>query len=330
MDPLIYLRFWFFLWKELSPGVLRIWSSSVVFGSFVVLPWVFSVYFLPLLGDIFQLLFSIRIFFCCCSLLPTRPSHRSFFLFISILFLLHGFIHSFTSSGTFILWLIAFFSPSWHCLHFLWILVFLLALISVFEFWQLSSNIWPSLGWWLAWGVSDDKAEKKLFSRVRLVHWRRISVVLEGPVSVSALVLLQGSCWWVAKLCPTHCHSVDCSRPGSSVHGISQARILEWVAVSFSRGSSRSRDRICTPALAGGLLTCRWATEEAPCSLRLTCSLLCLVSPRAESLCVSPESASASGLFGDVIVASTDRICVAIWVFTACTLLFCWTQISCR
>ena len=41
----------------------------------------------------------------------------------------------------------------------------------------------------------------------------------------------------------TLCHPMDCSPPGSSVCGISQARILEWVAISFSRGSSRSRDR---------------------------------------------------------------------------------------
>ena len=37
----------------------------------------------------------------------------------------------------------------------------------------------------------------------------------------------------VAQLCPTLCDPVDCSSPGSSIHGISQARILEWVAVSF-------------------------------------------------------------------------------------------------
>ena len=46
---------------------------------------------------------------------------------------------------------------------------------------------------------------------------------------------------------------MDCSPPGSSVHGISQARILEWVAISFSRGSSRPRDWTWVPALAGGL-----------------------------------------------------------------------------
>ena len=43
--------------------------------------------------------------------------------------------------------------------------------------------------------------------------------------------------------------AVDCSLPGSSVHGILQARILEWVAISFSRGSSRTRDRTWSPAL---------------------------------------------------------------------------------
>ena len=40
------------------------------------------------------------------------------------------------------------------------------------------------------------------------------------------------------KLCPTPCDPMDCSLPGSSVHRILQARILEWVAISFSRVSS--------------------------------------------------------------------------------------------
>ena len=45
-------------------------------------------------------------------------------------------------------------------------------------------------------------------------------------------------CYLVTKLCLTLCNSLECSPPGSSVHGILQARILEWVAISFSRGSS--------------------------------------------------------------------------------------------
>ena len=48
---------------------------------------------------------------------------------------------------------------------------------------------------------------------------------------------------------------MDCSPPGSSVHGISQARILEWVAISFYRGSSQQRKQTHVPALAGGFLT---------------------------------------------------------------------------
>ena len=46
----------------------------------------------------------------------------------------------------------------------------------------------------------------------------------------------------VAQSYPTLCDPVDCSPPGSSAHRILQARILEWVAISFSRGSSRPRD----------------------------------------------------------------------------------------
>ena len=44
------------------------------------------------------------------------------------------------------------------------------------------------------------------------------------------------------KSCPTLCDPMECSLPGSSVHGIFQARVLEWVAISFSRGSSQPRD----------------------------------------------------------------------------------------
>ena len=52
------------------------------------------------------------------------------------------------------------------------------------------------------------------------------------------------SCCSVVKSCLTLCHLMDCSPPGSSDHGISQVRMLEWVAISFSRGSSRPRDQI--------------------------------------------------------------------------------------
>ena len=47
----------------------------------------------------------------------------------------------------------------------------------------------------------------------------------------------------VTQLCPTLCDPTDCSLPGSSVHRISQSRIQKWIAISFSRGSSRPRDQ---------------------------------------------------------------------------------------
>ena len=55
----------------------------------------------------------------------------------------------------------------------------------------------------------------------------------------------------VAQSCLTLCDPVDCSPPGSSIPGILQARILEWVAISFSRGSSQPRDRTQVSHIAG-------------------------------------------------------------------------------
>ena len=57
-------------------------------------------------------------------------------------------------------------------------------------------------------------------------------------------------------LCLTLCDPMDCSLPGSSVHGISQATRLEWVAISCSRGSSLTRDGICIPL--------HWQAESLP------------------------------------------------------------------
>ena len=66
----------------------------------------------------------------------------------------------------------------------------------------------------------------------------------------------------VAQSCPTLCDPVDCSLPGFSVHGIFQARVPEWVAISFSRGSSRPRDRTPDSHILGRSFTL-WATREA-------------------------------------------------------------------
>ena len=101
---------------------------------------------------------------------------------------------------------------------------------------------------------------------LRTVSWgywasQRLSCRLPGcPVLLFPSQVFFPGCL-VAKSCPTLCDPMDCSPLGSSVHGISQASILEWVAISFSRRSSPPRDstRIC--CIARPILYC-WATRE--------------------------------------------------------------------
>ena len=77
----------------------------------------------------------------------------------------------------------------------------------------------------------------------------------------------------VAQSCPTVCNPMDHSLPSSSVYGILQARIREWVAVPFSRGSSQPRDWSQISCIANGFFTL-WDTREAP-----KCSSKYLISP---------------------------------------------------
>ena len=75
----------------------------------------------------------------------------------------------------------------------------------------------------------------------------------------------------VAQSCPTLCNPMGCSPPGSSVHWIFQARVLEWVAISFSRGSSWLRDWTRVSCIVSRRFTV-WATraktwEQPTCSL---------------------------------------------------------------
>ena len=62
-------------------------------------------------------------------------------------------------------------------------------------------------------------------------------------------------CVLVAQSCPTLCDPLDCSPPGPSVHGILQARMLEWVAIPFSRRSSQPRDQTLISGILGGFFT---------------------------------------------------------------------------
>ena len=75
------------------------------------------------------------------------------------------------------------------------------------------------------------------------------------------------ACWCaevkvlVTQLSPTLCEPMDCSLPDSSVHGILQARILDCVAIPFSRGSSWPRDQTQVSCIVGRFFTI-WATRE--------------------------------------------------------------------
>ena len=82
--------------------------------------------------------------------------------------------------------------------------------------------------------------------------WRILAWVI-GLKSYSVLV---------AQSRPTLCDPMDCRLPGFPVHGILQARILEWVAIPFSRGSSQPRDRTQVSRIAGRFFTI-WTTREA-------------------------------------------------------------------
>ena len=89
------------------------------------------------------------------------------------------------------------------------------------------------------------------------------------------------------------------SPPGSSVHGILQAKILEWVAIVFSRGSFRPRDRTQVPCIAGRFFTI-WAIREAQnkkeaiqklhwkCPLKLSLRLFLVLAVDGSSQCISP------------------------------------------
>ena len=70
-------------------------------------------------------------------------------------------------------------------------------------------------------------------------------------------LVCQIQCWWLFScyIVSNSCNPMDCSLPGSSVHGILQARILEWVAISFSRESSQPRNQTQVSCIASRFFT---------------------------------------------------------------------------
>ena len=132
------------------------------------------------------------------------------------------------------------------------------------------------------------------------------------------------------QLCLTLWDPMDCSPPGSSVHGILQTRILKWVALPTSRESSQPRDRrqvSLSPALASGFFTTS-ATWEAPtnkdwlplvvlCSVAELCLILC------KPMNCNPPDSSVHGIFQAKILEW-----VAISYSRGSSWPWDWTQLS--
>ena len=97
--------------------------------------------------------------------------------------------------------------------------------------------------------------------------------------------------------CPTLCNPMDCNLPHFSVHGIFQARVLEWVAISFPRGSSQPRDGTWVSHIVGRRFTI-WATREVTLLLKYG---LCLITQSCLTLCDPMDcSLPASSVRGDL------------------------------
>ena len=156
------------------------------------------------------------------------------------------------------------------------------------KWWPVSYCLWSHWRYqhWMGWAGGDFFSHllmagvraRKCISRAEMCQGARgllkgglrmFPGVWEGQVLghssgiIGLLLLGIGCCCLVTESRPdSFCDPVDCSPPGSSVHGISQARILEWVATSFSRGSSQPRDWTRVSCIGR-----RRATWEAPTEL---------------------------------------------------------------
>ena len=90
----------------------------------------------------------------------------------------------------------------------------------------------------------------------------------------------------VTQSCPTLCNPLDCSPPGSSVNGILQARILQWVAISFSTGSSQPRDHTRSPTLQADSLQSEPPGKPTKINPPLNCEVAAHYQPLTESTTV--------------------------------------------
>ena len=96
------------------------------------------------------------------------------------------------------------------------------------------------LAWRIPW-TEEPGGLQSMWSQ-RVGH-DRVTVHSHSPQQQQSIIQTNPDLVWrahvlFARSCPTLCNHMDCSPPGSSVHGILQVRIPEWVAIPFSRGSS--------------------------------------------------------------------------------------------
>ena len=105
--------------------------------------------------------------------------------------------------------------------------------------------------------ISSSKYCQKELHKGAQTHLRELTIVKVQRIALHCMHV---------QSCLTLCDPMDCSSPVSSVHGISQARILEWVSISYSTGSSRPRDRTDVSCISciGRQILYQWATWEAP------------------------------------------------------------------
>ena len=116
----------------------------------------------------------------------------------------------------------------------------------------------------------------------------------------------------VAQSCPTLCDPTYSSLPGSAVHGIFQARILEWAVISFSSGPSQPRDRTWVSCIADRCFTV-WATREAPSETE--------VDPFLDFLCFTYDPTDIGNLISGSCAFSKSSL--YIWKFSIQALLKC-------
>ena len=133
-------------------------------------------------------------------------------------------------------------------------------LVSVFRKGQREGQIVGFLTWFPGW--------KCCAQGIVLIPEILLDIVLQHTHEMKMLIAQSG---------PTLCNPMDCSLPGSSVHGIFQAKILKWVAIPFSRGYSQPRNRTWVSCIAGWFFPTRAARISSVqfSSVTQSCPTLC-------------------------------------------------------